>query len=420
LATTCNVVLTAPAFIPVNADDDNGSQVTNGIPAQRDFDVAPIPNNGQGDPELKAASVTVNGNVPGELSWSVNQTGTGKIALWTDNQKSAPVAGAWQVPANPPTYSFYIEGQHESAALKDVTLTFTFTWNITGTPQTDTKSQDITVNPLINYFIATPAARDTGQNVRFTHNNQDGSVGLQALTPAPANLAGIVFRASVNNTYLPGALTLVQNYESLTNGALGTVYPPPPAPNSAPVGWLYAANTVDPNTNQPIGAANLVVQDGAPFPLLDVLRTATAPDYEFGSTVRNTPTPPPGNYTIATFDAPTTGHPVQGPSGTKIDLRSTWTMWLLWRYHNTVANQDTLVYYPIAEINWKVDWLAHASTNNGNTPPIDTIDIPHGVTADTSYSPTNDPPDTMSPTTTVNGRTVSNRFDNNSIWVTTN
>src|SRR5205823_4175094 len=42
-------------FIPVNANNTNGSALTNGIPAKRDFNVNPIPG---GDPELVQARVT--------------------------------------------------------------------------------------------------------------------------------------------------------------------------------------------------------------------------------------------------------------------------------------------------------------------------------------------------------------------------
>lgn len=94
-------------------------------------------------------------------------------------------------------------------------------------------------------------------------------------------------------------------------------------------------------------------------------------------------------------------------------------MWLLWRYTNTVNGAATSVYYPIAKSNWKVDWAAYASAGS-MAGPIDRISLLHGVTADANYTRTNQPPDTMSPTTTVNGQQVPNTFNQNNSWVDVN
>jgi hypothetical protein len=399
LATTCNVVLNAPAFIPVNADDDNGSQVTNGIPAQRDFNVWPIPG---GDPELQSASVTVNCNVPGELAWSAYQIGTGRIALWTDNTKSAPVASAWQVPPGQHTYTFSIEGAHESSFLNDVTLDFGFTFNITGTPQVVPASQDMTVTPLINSFAVTPAGGTTGQNIFFTSGN-NGNMGLAAGQVDAAGTPTVFtkFTASVNDTNLPGALTFVQNIENVQNGVNGpgggTTY------KNQPVGWLYDATG-------PAGAANLVVKNGSPFPLLDIPSNATDPDYPFYfQIIQNDGT----TYSIQDLDSPTTGNPDGSEHGTAVDVKMSFTLWLLWRYDKDVNGVPRKVYYPIAKYNWTTAFLG---TAQGGTAPINTIQILHGVTADPNYTPPNLPPDTMS---SSNSR-GSNRWNGNNDWVSIN
>jgi hypothetical protein len=71
--------LSAPQYVPVNADDDNKSVVTNGIPAKRDFSVAPLPIN---DPELLPGSVTLNDLSGGAWAMAINYSGNGRIALW--------------------------------------------------------------------------------------------------------------------------------------------------------------------------------------------------------------------------------------------------------------------------------------------------------------------------------------------------
>ncbi len=69
-------------FVVINADNDNGSPVTNGIPARRDFNVAPLPN-GVNDPDLVQVNVAVTPaeHLPGYFVLSAANYGTGKISL---------------------------------------------------------------------------------------------------------------------------------------------------------------------------------------------------------------------------------------------------------------------------------------------------------------------------------------------------
>jgi hypothetical protein len=108
-----------------------------------------------------------------------------------------------------------------------------------------------------------------------------------------------------------------------------------------------------------------------------------------------------------------------GALGVRVDVEYTFSLWLMWRYQNLGVGY---VYYPLAKVNWQVDFLGHASTSNNNGPvgPINTIDIPHGVTVDPSGPRlTNQPPDTMRWTTTVPGNPnpVSNLANGNTNWV---
>jgi len=167
------VTLSLPAYVPVNADDDNGSGVTFGIPAKRDFDVSPLQVN---DPELLPGTLEGVG-LPAGGTWvvtSYSTGGTGQIRLWIDQKKTAPFC-----PGGLGPFGFDVEGAHESSAIGDVTVSATYiapsgvSWN-------DTVS--ITVTPVINSFGVTVAGGDNGQNVNYTMGN-DGSNGLWAKTP---------------------------------------------------------------------------------------------------------------------------------------------------------------------------------------------------------------------------------------------
>jgi hypothetical protein len=379
----CGLILKAPAFVPVNADDDNGSAVTNGIPAQRDFDVAPLPVN---DQDLLAASLEIQCSVGGTLTWGLGPpAGTGNINAWMDQKKTQQL----QLPATttPPdqTINFFIEGTHESSVANDVTLFFTFTY--VGSPDgslvTVKAQQQITVTPLINSFTLTPAGGTNGQNIVFTVGMNANSGLWAKATGKNVGVAGdgMVFAANVNDTNLSGDLTFIHNVENVQNG----VNVPTKDNNGNLVGFLYGQGG-------PAASANLVVKDVKAFPLLDVNPGANHPDYDYVdfSILQNDGT----TYAIQAGDAPATGNPTGSGFGTGLDLKFTFTMWLFWRYSNTVGGVATSVYYPMAKDNWQVVFQANSSTGS---PPIDQIQVLHGITSPNPYTPTNNPPDVMSP-----------------------
>jgi hypothetical protein len=67
-------------YVPVNADDDNGSALTNGIPAKRDFDIQPLR---QLDPDLIPVTVTYDTGVITAVTLVVNSD-TNEAAPQTD------------------------------------------------------------------------------------------------------------------------------------------------------------------------------------------------------------------------------------------------------------------------------------------------------------------------------------------------
>lgn len=254
--------LALPGYVPVNADNTNNSTVTNGIPAKRDFNVAPMVDAQTlqlvTDTDLLSATLTTSGLPPGGR-WGITyyyNGNNGRIALWTDQEKTASFFPSGTGPFPP----FYVEGTHESSALNDITLTFQYT---VGTPPNQTiysASGNITVTPLINNFTVTPANGDAGPNIDFLDQNPvDGLKGLQAYVP-PA-IPGATFNAAVTRSNLAGNEVFIQNVDSVTNA---------PHQGSA-AGWVYT---------QASGLANenYVPINGTALPYLDS-DAAHSPEY---------------------------------------------------------------------------------------------------------------------------------------------
>jgi len=381
---TGQVNLTLPAFIPVNADDDNGSDVTDGIgsdtigiPEKRDFNVSPIV--GKDDPELLAGTLQGVGLPPGSWSITVGTHGLGQVKLWADKRKQAPFA-----PTGQGTFTFYAEGVHESSSLNDVFITAQW---IPTPPNFGNWGMSVTttVTPLINSFTITPAGPAGTQNINFI-NGVDATAGIKAaVLPLPPGPPGAKFDASLTYTSLTGNPVFVQDFWDIINGYNGMT-----GPNGQPIGYLYSAGS------NPAGA-NLGLALPATFPILDLPAGGQVPEYTLENQQHN------GNiYTISSSDSPTTGLntnvnnvPAPGPqAGIGIDIYYNLFLWLLWKYPATTdgsGNPVPPVYYPLAYARWGVEWVANAQNPNG---PVNHITIPQGISADT-YSRTNGPPSKM-------------------------
>ena len=372
-----NVILTGPADVPVNADNDNGSKVTNGIPAQRDFNVQPLAN---ADPDLQQATVTAAG-APAGGTWTehLTQNGVGQIALWTDAKKSA----AFTVPGGL-TATFYIEGTHESGKAGDVTLWFSYTVNGVSYPS---NTLTITVTPLITAFTVTPAGGANGQNIIF-RNGVDGSGGLSA-RPQP-NVAGNTYSSTATQTGLRagqnGGYKYVQNFLGVVNGNNGTHLF-----NGAAVGWL----NLNQNTGAVLQLQNPINLANGGYPILDKVNAGG--DQSYDSDFVPTPSADGTTVTITATDSPRTGVPVingvnWGPTGIAVDALYQPRTYVAWEWTGLGGGNQAPVFYFLAYYNWQANFYGTASTGN---PPIDTINVLHGVTADANYTRSNaDPPTT--------------------------
>jgi hypothetical protein len=378
------VCLAAPPYVPVNADDDNGSAVTNGIPAIRDFSKQPLTND---DPDLLSATLFADTSLPPPPngSWTVSITPLvvpGTIALWTDRMKTARFS-----PSGLGTFKFYIEGTHESASLNELTLTFTYNYtDINNVKRSASASATITVTPLINSFSVTPnsdAGDPNKQNIVFA-NGPNANSGLQAATPSRAE--GALFKAVVLKGPLRGDLRFIQNVLDLNNGANGTKIN-----NAVSVGWLFANNT----------SSNWFLKQGS-FPVLDIDPTKST-DQTYVQNFSSTLSPDGNTITITDVDAPSTGFPMNSQNGITEDVEMSLVLHLVWRWIQNVGGTNVSVFYPLAYVYWWANFYAKGTVVNGVlTPPINNIVILKGVTSYT-YGPNNSPPSALDMSTIFNG-----------------
>lgn len=66
---------------------------------------------------------------------------------------------------------------------------------------------------------------------------------------------------------------------------------------------------------------------------------------------------------------------------------------------------NVAVHYYLGYVDWQVNFYAVSTTGNpaGSNPPIDTIKLPHGGTADANWTPDNTPPPALDRRVSANG-----------------
>ncbi len=108
-------------FIPVNADNDNGSTVTDRIPATRDFDT-----DGYTDDDLVSISLSLQPStgLSGTLRLRKVEGGRDRIKVWVSTGKATevPLPKTWTVGTDTIPATLYVEGLKEGQALRDIDL----------------------------------------------------------------------------------------------------------------------------------------------------------------------------------------------------------------------------------------------------------------------------------------------------------
>jgi hypothetical protein len=220
------MTLTMPngPWVPVNANNDNNSGVTNEIPATRDFN-APGPFVAA-DPELMPVNVglPLGMQLNGQFVIRFDQTANGgHIKLWKDPKKGPGqeiTSGMTFTRATLPT-TFYVEGTNPTIAVPvagggydpraDVKIWLTYLelscpqFNV----QIGATSADVVVTPVITRFNMIP-----GIVRRLTFDVTPGDTlvrGMQAQAAGPGQPAGMTFDAVLDRRNLDGDMIYVQN-----------------------------------------------------------------------------------------------------------------------------------------------------------------------------------------------------------------
>ena len=273
------VTPTAPALIPVNANNDNFREVKNAvgivtneadrwlsanqkfIPKRRDFDV-PGPF-AQPDSQLQPVTTTVTGGLAGTVTIDATpaEECLGRVKFWEDDKKGVEFKSR-MLPggANPAIFRLFVEGCHESPMVDDVRILTRFSEGFFTVSDTD-------------YLSVTPTFKSFAYRVggpKLTIDGNTPTFGLKSVTSAGVPDAqgkranGIEFQLGVERGVF-GTLDVqfFQNQNTVTNGfntpaktGPGQVFAPPGAPQS-------------------LLLTQAAVNAGAAFPLLDAKTGST-------------------------------------------------------------------------------------------------------------------------------------------------
>lgn len=356
LASTENdgdVLLNIDDFIPLNADNDNGSVMTDHVPAVRDFSATNLQVD---DPEIKPVTVWTS-LPPGGGYWlSVSYSGTGRIKFWADQKKTTawPTDAAWISENDADNTQFYVEGTHESIALNDIQVTLNYQVDIGGETLSAHTSMDVSVTPVLlnGDFTLTPAATP---NV-FWKEGTDGQSGLKTnsgLTP------GIVMNAKFYAASLGGYAIFVQNATSVDNGNTN--------------GWEFEEGSG-------IEGLDTKLSGGATFPILDASAISDL-SYDIGLQ-RGFTNDQPAKTTLQVNDSPRSGAPDPSVSVwlSNINVTFNFTIYLEWFY-----DDDSI--YTVAQSQWKVVFKADTYEEGHG---VTHIDASSKITADGASTRTNE------------------------------
>jgi hypothetical protein len=388
-------------FVPLNANNDNGSAVANELPATRDFNLAgaALPT-AFADAELQKvnvskASVPAPLNLPGTYTLTIKSAylipgpvvpipPTGRVRVWSDQNKTTEfTSGTTWTHLNVPT-SMYVEGMEPTLGLTtptgdiipDVRLELKFEWDIIPGVKVllARAKQDVTVTPVITRYetlpgklvVVSPAVGSLGLIATakgvlpgqpgFTNSGADTHASLFA-----ANMPGIGGVGQINIGQLGPILIQNGGYvgaDAVVNGDGAAL----------PDGFTVSTGATAKAFLRVGGVAG-----GANLP--QVLDRAgkgnppTPPDY--AATIQNV-----GNsmFTVYAQDNPGWAWPALGAkvpglgtaaaAGVIFDeaIRDNFRVHLLWRYPAAGGKGTTI--YPLAKLDWSVFFRG-----NGNLGP---------------------------------------------------
>jgi len=218
----------------------------------------------------------------------------------------------------------------------------------------------VTVTPVVNKFVATPAQ---GQTINFVDYGppSTGLQGLRAAQPPLVNgqlsVPGITFESNT----IGNNVQFVQNVLGVANGI-----------NDDGAAWEYA----DGSQWQ---SRNVGTKPNTSFPYLD---SKSGKYYPSVPTINND-----GSLTLKAEDSPGTGYPDHADEIRTIDYEEYFKIWL-------VATFSDGTVYGVAHINWEVNFFATVNTPGKGVTYISTVSgiTAHGMVKEHEDPETTDPP----------------------------
>jgi hypothetical protein len=377
-----SVSATLDSYIPVNANNDNGTlsdgslwkpvEINNvvvydtGIPNVRDFDVDGPYQNNNADPQLVPMTITWSGANGGTISVNDVRYGTGELKFWSDAKKTSHM-DSFPVQVNSGSKTIYVEGVHESLSVGDVSVELTYT---DGNGVTVIWDGLETVTPVLDEFTATPAP-NPNIYVDTLNPPPPGSVGLIA---AKYDAAGRLIQAGMTlraHAFTPDlGIGFVQNVVDAENGA-----------NNGGPGFAYTTNPRGTWYPSLYYVPNPHLSPPLTFPALD--SPSMDPLSQLTEDVMFE-----GDHWITTVDAPEIWAGHDNNMLELIDFRLSFKTYVVATY-----NDGSL--YPLAYTTWQVNFYADEWL-----PPIGVSHIldPNGVTSTETFTRSNEDPVTRGPT----------------------
>ncbi|MDB5293139.1 MAG: hypothetical protein JWL69_4380 [Phycisphaerales bacterium] len=203
-------------FVPVNANDDNGSPITDGngnvvpigIPQVRDFNVNPIPN----EKDLVPIQLVVgpqNGMV--RLTDAVLSGDNGAIKVWDTPTKQNEIVLPHSWPAGQLPQTLWVEGVAPSTEENSVLLDLQYI-DANGVERDDSKVH-LTVTPVLKNLSATAKA---GEFPDYRFSNVQGDL-IDSTNAAPNPDNTYTLSATMDEKNFPAELSLMQTARFTNN-----------------------------------------------------------------------------------------------------------------------------------------------------------------------------------------------------------
>jgi hypothetical protein len=359
---------TVGGFVPVNADNDNGSTMTDHIPATRDFDA-----NGYTDNDLVPISLSLQPTtgLSGTLQLRKVEGGRDRIKVWETTGKVAevPLPKTWTVGTDAIPTTLHVEGMKEGEALRAVDLVLEY---LEGSAVVCDDKVKATVTPVLQDLEATVAS---GADPGLVN---DPVLGWAIVSEAGGTGAAFTLKAEALKTNVDGELKHVQNVKNVNNLAGAT----PP---------MAAGAILDDGTER---LWDFAAPNAGNF-LLDVYAAGDFPFYalmESRTTVGDVETVQADDSPALSLTGPVNSVLPSAGDTTELDVSFEFQTFATWKF------DDNTVYF-LGKTTWNVRYAGDISRPAGGGNPTFAKGADNNNNGSTGFTRSNaNPPATSAPT----------------------